>query len=179
MKKLGRAPGVALMVVCVVSFALMAACTTGSGPGPDEPSSDAWPDVVECVADHVPSAIDKITEVLLAGGDPTEALVELAEVHGFDVVSCGVNKLIDDWTSPGATASPERLGAVERGRAFMQREGISVQTVSGPSSTANPTREWIWIYPDTPRVGFIPITKDLFAQRPWHTVLAGARGVRS
>jgi hypothetical protein len=31
----------------------------------------------------------------------------------------------------------------------------------------------------TPRHGFVPITRDLNHERPWHTLLAGARGVRS
>jgi hypothetical protein len=161
-----------LAALLLTSVLCLSACLSGSDPDPKEPSSDTWPELVECVADKIPSAIDQITEALLAGTDPTQALAELAEVHGFDVVACGVSQLVDDWTSPGATQSPERMGAVHRGRAFLQREGITVQTVTEPSS-------WIWIYPDTPRAGFVPITRDLIAGRPWHTVLAGARGVRS
>jgi hypothetical protein len=29
------------------------------------------------------------------------------------------------------------------------------------------------------RFGFIPIERDPFADRPWHTMLAGARGTAS
>jgi hypothetical protein len=122
------------MALLAFSVLSLVACNTGGGPGPDEPSADGWPDVVSCVADKIPSAIDQITEALLAGNDPTDALTDLAEVHGFDVVACGVSKLVDDWTSPGATQSPARMGAVGRGRGFLQREGIDVQTVGGEQS---------------------------------------------
>jgi hypothetical protein len=150
MKKICSSPLAALMTFCAVSFVLMTACTTGGGSGPNDPSDvgDGWPDVVECALDGVvPDIIDTVSRIFRAGTVNESALSDagrdeleaLGKKHGYKSVACVVSKLINDWTSPGATQTPERMGSVQRARHFLDSEDITViEKGDGPQAIYRP-----------------------------------------
>jgi hypothetical protein len=185
MNRLQRSPLLALMTFCMLSMAL--ACKP-TGTTADDPPFEGWPDVVECGPD-ISDVIGTVTNILLRGTSGETNLAEvakdelkqLAEEHGANAVVCAIDKLAGksgDWFAPGATQTPERMGAAQRGRNFLESESIEVQNVGAPSSYLRDLRT-TWPAKMTARLGFIPTTRDLVIERPWHTLLAGARGVHS
>lgn len=179
MKRICGSPLVAALVMfCVLS---VSACkpTSNGGNAPF-----GWDDVVECTEGVIPSVIDSVTRILIDGvsGQKTlsqaaeDELTDLAKEHGSAAVVCAIDKLASDWTAPGATQERERMGAVQRGRAFLDDKGIEVKHVDGPHSALMPPREC----DDTLGApGFVPVGSPPGRGDAWHVMLASARGCRS
>jgi hypothetical protein len=92
-------------------------------------SSATWPKVAECGGAAVSDLLGVVGRILMSGSGPRidaaskAELEQLAVAHGGSVVACVVDRLVRDWTSPGAAAVPERLEAASRGRDFLHEVG--------------------------------------------------------
>jgi hypothetical protein len=95
-----------------------------NGPGLD------WPDVVEC-GPTVGNLVGTVSRVLHEGARDQKTIGEAARAeleqlglkHGTKTVACLVERLVHDWTSPGASAHPDRMAAAARGRDFLDDVG--------------------------------------------------------
>lgn len=91
-----------------------------------------WPELVNCGTDAGRDLVDDATQILYTDGGidkhtigdkAKDLLTDLARDHGADVVACVVQRLIDTWTEPGATAEPRRTAATDRARDFLAKVG--------------------------------------------------------
>lgn len=109
---------------------LASGCISGASPG----STTVWDQAVKCAVNEGGSGIADVSAVLLEGAgagisdQQVAELEQLAITHGTHAVSCWVQQLINDWTTRGAAPVPERLDAAERGRDFLRKKGITVQS---------------------------------------------------
>lgn len=96
-----------------------------------------WPKVAQCGPD-VSDLVGVVSRVLLADGDDAESvsdrgrgeLEQLAANHGANVVACVIDRLVRDWTAPGASQDAVRIAGAERGRAFLQDVGTETEPIS-------------------------------------------------
>lgn len=84
-----------------------------------------WPTLATC-SPSVPDLVSTVTRILLGSGDVDSQLEQLAAQNGPSMISCVVDQLVQDWTSPGTAAEPARLAAAERGRAFLEARHVTV-----------------------------------------------------
>ena len=135
-----------LALAAVAALTLGAAapgCLSGGGaPSPD------WPKYVECGPD-VSDLIATVTRVLFEnGGSSSETLgdraraelEDLGRAHGFETVTCLVDRLVQDWSAPGAAQTPERMRATKRGKSLL--EGVDVKR-SGYGPEASLSIDWL------------------------------------
>lgn len=85
-----------------------------------------WPKVAQCGPD-VGDVVGAVSRVLLGKGDVVTELTDLARTHGTDTVVCLVDHLRADWSSPGASATPERVRGVARADVFLDEIGTDIQ----------------------------------------------------
>ena len=85
------------------------------------PGGSVWPKVESC-APSAASLVMQVENVLLAGGDYESALLQLAEKQGKDVIVCAVEAAMAELGSK-IGASPERMGAKARAKAFLVKTG--------------------------------------------------------
>lgn len=107
--------------------------------GPHGPIN--WPGLVEC-APGISDLVGVVSRILLGAGpaDQTELgtrgkreLEDLARTHGASTVACVIERVVSDWTAPGAAQEPLRLAAAARGRAFLSDVGTRPQLSDGPT----------------------------------------------
>jgi len=124
----------------VVLSSLVACGVFTSQPDPVSPAGEpsgevTWPELVQCGPD-AHEIIGTVSRVLLDDGPINQSdlgtnaiaeLEDLARKHGPETVACMVDLLIKDWTSVGAAASPERVGAANRGANFLRTVGTKVE----------------------------------------------------
>lgn len=93
--------------------------------------SNGGPALVQCASAPLPALLGNVVNILLGGSGPTLGATQLAELeqlgikYGIDAVECAVKQAIADLTSRGAQATPEHMGAAERGRDYLRRKGAS------------------------------------------------------
>jgi hypothetical protein len=98
-----------------------------------------WPRVVQCGPD-ISDIIGAVTRILLSDNHESDAatlsgrakdeLSGLARTHGPDTVLCVIERLVNDWTAPGAASDPTRALGAARGQAFLDEVGVDI--VTGP-----------------------------------------------
>ncbi len=102
-------------------------------PGCDAIPGVDWPTALHCGSRAADDLFPTVSGILLDGsGDSMSergkrGLEDLALEHGADIVACLVDRLIQRWTAPGATTSPERSEAVTRAQAWQVDVGTEVQ----------------------------------------------------
>lgn len=112
----------------VFCFLILSAC--GSLPGVE------WPDVVQCGSREADDLLPEVSTILLDDVGTTlgpvgkHRLEQLAIDHGAGVVACLVDRLVQRWTAPGATTSPERSDAVQRAQAWQTETGTQIEPVT-------------------------------------------------
>lgn len=93
-----------------------------------------WPKYAKCGVGPVSNLVATVARILLAGsgsvvdGLARKELNELAANNGADVVSCLVETLVRDWTTPpslGGTTNAYRVDAALRGRNFLNSVGTT------------------------------------------------------
>ena len=84
-------------------------------------SSPLWP-VVEHCAPSPADLVSRALAILLAGGDIESELLHLAQTASKDAVTCAVKEATSRLSSR-VGATPERLTASARGRAFLAKTG--------------------------------------------------------
>jgi len=94
-----------------------------------------WPGVVQCEP-GISDLVSTVSRILIGDGPEDQktisargkdALEELARTHAPGVVACVVERVVHDWTSPGAAPEPRRLAAAARGRSFLNAVGTDAQ----------------------------------------------------
>jgi hypothetical protein len=93
----------------------------------------AWPKLVQCAPD-VSDAVGTVGRILLADGDDSSIgqrgkreLADLAARVGPKTVACLIERLVSDWTAPGASQDPLLIHSAERGRAFLAEVGTQAE----------------------------------------------------
>jgi len=126
--------------LALLSFALLTAASPGclsNTPGDPNPDhSIDWPSYVDCGPD-VSDLIGVVTRIVMSNdgfaqgkelADNAVAELEaLAKEHGGETVACLLDRVIADWSRPGAAASEQIGPALERAKSFMRSEGIEVK----------------------------------------------------
>lgn len=114
-----------LVVVVFAAWTLScSSCKNGATPF-------KWPDFLTCGPD-VGALVGSVTQILLndtsSDTSPSvqQQLTQLAEQYGAAAVLCTVNVLAHDWSAPGASASPQRIAAAGRARAFLASTGTKI-----------------------------------------------------
>ena len=117
----------------LVAVVAVLACASSSCGKLDTPFK--WPDVAACGSD-VGNLVGVVTQLLLNDtGDngPSEStkakLEQLARQHGAASILCLVDRLSRDWTAMGASQSPERFAAAQRGKTWLAGLGTQIQHV--------------------------------------------------
>lgn len=112
------------------SVPLASGCGTLAGKKVD------WPAVVSDCAPNVPDAIGKVSGILLNDGSGwKDQLKDVAISEGPKTVACLVQRLVNDWSSPGAAQDPGVTAAADRGRAFLAEVGTTVRLDDGGGGT--------------------------------------------
>jgi predicted small lipoprotein YifL len=123
-------PGDKTRAYRVPMLMLLALALSVQACGQQRPFS--WPDALKC-APGIPDIIGVVSRVLLSDGSDNDLdisergkaeLTRLAVEHGADTVACVVDKLVDDWTSPGRSLHPTTLAAAARGQDFLNEIGV-------------------------------------------------------
>lgn len=150
-------PGPLLALIALTLAALfLLACSSAAAHAPVK-----HPDIIECGGPMAGKVAQRASELALkhaASDEASRAELErliIAEIknvaaeYGPDLVGCLIDKALNAHRQPLALQRRLHLAAPYR----------DVEHIAG--------------------AGFVPITRDLVHARPWHTLLAGARGVRT
>jgi hypothetical protein len=136
--------------VALLHFALLSTLSACGGAG----GRVVWPAVAQCSGDGVSNALPAVSTILATDGGPEllrlsadgkRQISQLAIKFGVDVIACGIQRLVGDWSAPptGATGDgippaehdPQIRAAAERGRAFLEEVGtkttLDVELSSG------------------------------------------------
>jgi hypothetical protein len=164
-----RSPSVPILLLAVTlcSMMFLFACGAAASQAPI-----AHPDIVECGGPMAEAAAERAATVaydLVAKGASVEdierAVLEeikgLAVKHGGGFAQCLIDRALNAHRLPTAAAMPPQS---PQPAALQARYWLIA-----PSRAAEPLAG----------LGFVPLTRDLNHARPWHTLLAGARGNRS
>jgi len=136
MKTTHRLALAALLPLALLLTAAAPGCLSNTPGDPNPDHSIDWPSYVECGPD-VSDLIGVVTRIVMSNdgfaqgkelADNAVAELEaLAKEHGGETVACLVDRLIADWSRPGAAASEQIGPALERAKSFMRSEGIEVR----------------------------------------------------
>jgi len=108
-------PGGAALLLAIGLVSHTSACGLfGSG-------SPLWPVVARC-APSPTELVSKALAILLAGGDIESEFLHLAQTAGKDAVICAVREATGNLSNR-VGATPERLSAAARGKAFLAETG--------------------------------------------------------
>lgn len=119
---------------------VLAACSSSCAGTSSSGKGVSWPKVAHCVP-TANDAISTVQRILLGDGNTAQTSISdrakaelegLAVNHGAQSVACLVDQVIKDWTSPGASASPERVAATSRGRDFLNDIGTQIERDDTP-----------------------------------------------
>jgi hypothetical protein len=156
------------------------------------------PKVEQCGIDEGSAAVGDVTDVLLAGSGLTISDEQAAELEALGVkytvatVECIARAFIDSVTAHNAQADTKHREAAARARDYLQRKAAEHDSGGHASvrgalhqsrDAAEPAYPWLelrrlFVCRVLER-GFEPLAVAVLPRRPWHVVLAGARGVRS
>ena len=116
-----------ILAVLLALACLAPSCKNGATPF-------KWPELAKCAPDAgtLVGTVSQIffTDFLKDGSFSQEGkdkLQNLAMQHGGDVVMCVVNRLAKDWSSPGASVTPERTAAYKRASDFLREAGTQFE----------------------------------------------------
>jgi hypothetical protein len=154
-----------LFAVLAVTFALSSLTLFGCGAAAAQ-STVEHPDIIECGGPMAAVVAERAASIAVnhvAGGGTTEELERLivadiksiAASEGKGFVTCLIDKALNAHRSPLATLP-------QRHRVLMPPYASSLKAFSPIDSNR-----------------FVPLEREPGHGRPWHTLLAGARGVRS